>query len=185
MGDWQSRLRLDLRDAISEAAPHWLDRFALPTSGFSLHLAVLVEPYLEWVLSGRKTIESRFSINRVAPYGVIRAGDRLLLKRSSGPVVGICSVTAVEFFELDSGTRAKIRNSYSSALCAEDSGFWAARRRATYATLMHIGEVYRLPPVICTKRDRRGWVVLPGASIDDQIALPGGWTRRSNRERKI
>ncbi len=32
------------------------------------HLAVMHEPYLSYVLEGRKTIESRFSRHRVAPF---------------------------------------------------------------------------------------------------------------------
>ena len=52
------------------------------------HLVILKKPYLEAILSGRKTIESRFTKTKRPPFGQIEAGDRLFLKLSSGPVCG-------------------------------------------------------------------------------------------------
>ena len=34
----------------------------------NLHLGVFAEPWLSYMLDGRKTIESRFGKNRIAPY---------------------------------------------------------------------------------------------------------------------
>lgn len=183
MNSWQAQLRLDLQRAISEAGIHPSRRaFANPPT---LHLAILTEPYLRWVLCGRKTIESRFSVNRVPPYGVVNPGDFLILKRAAGPIIGLCEAADVEFFELDRSTRSRIRARYGSALCAEDPEFWKARERASYATLIHLGEVHRLPPLACRKRDRRGWVVIPGASFGTQIALPSNWARRPDRQWEV
>src|SRR5437867_4139305 len=58
-------------------------------TAFSLHLAVLLEPYLGYVLEGRKTVESRFSAVRCPPYRRVQSGDVVLLKSSGGPVEGI------------------------------------------------------------------------------------------------
>ena len=33
-----------------------------------LHLGIFTEPYLTYMLDGKKTIESRFSKNKIAPY---------------------------------------------------------------------------------------------------------------------
>ena len=54
----------------------------------SLHLAVLVQPYLDFILDGQKTIESRFSIRPIPPYRRVESGDIVLLKASGGPIVG-------------------------------------------------------------------------------------------------
>jgi hypothetical protein len=156
--DWQAHLRRDLSAAIEAAG---IPCYALSdVLSQTLHLAVLVEPYLEWILHGRKTIESRFSMRRVAPYRVVSPGDLLVLKRSSGPIVGVCRVAHVDTFELDSSTQKQIRARYSVPLCAENAAFWDARSRFQYATLMHLCDVRRLPPFACGKQDRRGWVVL-------------------------
>ena len=50
-------------------------------SPFSVHLAILLEPYLQYILDGTKTVESRFSKNRIAPYNMVEPGDVVLLKK--------------------------------------------------------------------------------------------------------
>ena len=40
-------------------------------SPYSVHLAILLEPYLQYILDGTKTVESRFSKNRIAPYKMV------------------------------------------------------------------------------------------------------------------
>ena len=132
--------------------------FALPSCG--IHLAVFVEPFLEYVLDGSKTVESRFSVNRCAPFGKVSEGDAVLLKRASGPVVGIARVRTVWSYELDESSWAVIRNRFAKALRAQDPEFWLRRRGASYATLMLMDQVLALEPVKWEKRDRRGWVVL-------------------------
>src|SRR5256885_16153419 len=64
------------------------------TSRPRVHLAIFVEPYLSYLLDGRKTVDSRFSVRRTAPYGQVRAGDIVLVKQSGGPAVGVCHVSS-------------------------------------------------------------------------------------------
>ena len=45
-----------------------------------IHLAIFVEPYLTYVLDGKKTVESRFSINRSPPYKKVKSGDIVFVK---------------------------------------------------------------------------------------------------------
>ncbi|OAI51261.1 hypothetical protein AYO44_05010 [Planctomycetaceae bacterium SCGC AG-212-F19] len=142
---------------------------ALPLCG--VHLAVFVEPFLGYVLDGSKTVESRFSINRCAPFGKVSPGDVVLLKRAGGPVVGIARVRTVWSYELDESSWAVIRKRFAKALRAQAPEFWERRRGATYATLMLIDQVLALEPVKWEKRDRRGWVVVRSAG---QPSLFGG-----------
>src|SRR5688572_10035738 len=77
-------LRERLRDN-----PFWTKRLAALDGGADrvrIHLAVFIEPYLEFVLDGTKTVESRFSINRCVPFERANEGDIVLLKRSGGSV---------------------------------------------------------------------------------------------------
>ena len=128
---------------------------------FSIHLAVLVEPYLQFILDGSKTIESRFSKRRVAPYGVVRSGDIILLKRASAKGLrGLCVVSKVWYYNLTPDSWADIRDGFAKAMCADDPQFWDARRSSRFATLMRLSEVAVLPAFNVHKRDRRGWVVL-------------------------
>ena len=128
---------------------------------FSIHLAILLEPYLKFILEGSKTVESRFSRHRIAPYGAVESGDVLLLKRSSAKAVsGLCIVRKVWSYQLNSDNLQHIKNGFAAALRADGSSFWEERKAARFATLMRIAEVYPLPPIGVHKRDRRGWVVL-------------------------
>ena len=139
---------------------------------FSLHLAIMVEPYLTLMLNGTKTVESRFSANRCAPYGRVEKGDVLLLKKSGGPVVGICMVTYRWFYHLDAASWQTIRRDFGKAICAQDPQFWQDRRDASYATLMRVRHVRAITPITFDKRARRGWVVLRD-SVAEQPVLGG------------
>ena len=163
---WNDTLAEGLRSAV--AADEFWSGYLAPDarldSSVSVHLAVLVEPYLRYIIEGHKTIESRFSMRRFAPYGQVGEGDVILLKRSGGPVVGLCRVAAVTFYTLDEPTRERIQSTYAEALCASDPVFWAERAAACYATLMYIDSVLETAPLRFEKRDRRGWVVLQAGS---------------------
>lgn len=159
-------LRQDLVTVLCETLqghPFWgpcLYRIRSQSEAPAVHLAVMVEPYLGLVLEGRKTIESRFSVHRIAPYRRASPGDVLLLKRAGGPLLGLCQVQAVWFYRLDPQSWREIRKEFTDALCAQDPAFWEQRRRAAFASLMRIGQVQKLPSLAYEKHDRRGWVVL-------------------------
>ena len=46
----------------------------------NLHLGIFTEPYLTYMLNGEKTIESRFSKNKIAPYNKIDKSDIVIVK---------------------------------------------------------------------------------------------------------
>jgi ASC-1-like (ASCH) protein len=139
----------------------YLKQLTLPClEPFALHLAILVEPYLQFILEGKKTVESRFATRRFAPYNCVNKGDIVLLKRSSGPIVGICQVAYVWFYELDPKSWQTIQKKFTTAICPQNDTFWQEREKASYATLMQIQNVKSITPMKFAKRDRRGWVVL-------------------------
>ena len=124
-----------------------------------IHLAVFVEPYLSFVLEGKKTVESRFSVNRHAPYEQVQKGDLIILKKSSGPICGLCEVSNVWYYRLDPSSWAEIEE-HASALCMDDSPFWIKKRNASFATLMRLQNVFPIPDISIDKVDPRSWVVL-------------------------
>jgi len=126
----------------------------------SLHLAVFIEPYLQYVLEGQKTVESRFSAVRCAPYGRVAPGDLILVKASGGPIVGVAEAGETWFYRLDPHSWVTIRREFTEALCAQDPAFWERRSEASYATLIRIARIQAVHPIPWRKTDRRGWVVL-------------------------
>ena len=132
----------------------------IDATGNNVHLAVFVEPFLPFLLDGTKTVESRFSVNRCAPYKAVRPADVIPVKRKGGPIVAVAEVANVWFYELDKQTLRFIRSRFGLALGVVDSSFWKSKSNACYATLMQLAQVELITPLTCPKRDRRGWVVI-------------------------
>lgn len=140
---------------------HYLNENIVPTPcRVSVHLGVFVEPFLEHIFRGTKTVESRFSVNQCAPFGVARQGDVILLKEAAGPVSGICRVRTVWSYHVDPDSLMELQERFGAAMCAANPEFWAQRSDAAFATLMQIDDVCKFEPFLVDKRDRRGWVVI-------------------------
>jgi ASC-1-like (ASCH) protein len=63
------------------------------------HLAILQEPYFSLIISGKKTIESRWYLTKRAPWNKMRQGEIIYLKPSSKPVLAKCVVKTVHQFD--------------------------------------------------------------------------------------
>lgn len=155
-----TELRRSIQSALDGDA-FWSELFSSPCKlgGRSVHLAIFVEPFLSYVLSGKKTVESRFSAVRCAPYRRVSVGDVLVLKASGGPVRGLSIVDHVWTYDLDPETWPQVK-AFEDALCATDPSFWTSRKAASYATLMRLSRVKPISDVPFRKPDRRGWVVV-------------------------
>jgi hypothetical protein len=150
--------------------PAWdlaLSRLACGAAG--LHLAVLVEPFYSWLLDGTKTIESRFSRVRCAPYGALADGDIVIVKKTGGPVTGAFQAGTVRSYQLTPARVAQLRDQYAAQICASDDQFWTDRAGCTYATLADVTHVRLLPPWSFPKKDRRGWVQLTRPSQQETL----------------
>ncbi|MDR1559203.1 MAG: hypothetical protein LBS84_05800 [Clostridiales bacterium] len=77
---------------------YWVDK--LTRDDFiRAHLAVLVESNLSLLLNGGKTIESRFSLRKIALFHQVSKGDVILLKKSGGAVTGVFEALEIHYFE--------------------------------------------------------------------------------------
>jgi ASC-1-like (ASCH) protein len=124
------------------------------------HLAILRRAYLDAILTGRKTVESRFTKSRRAPFGHIFAGDKIFLKESSGPVCGEAYVSAVEQFEALSRKKiTELRERYNHLILGEE-GYWQSKKMSRYGILIWLEKVRAIRPIRIWKRDWRAWVLL-------------------------
>lgn len=139
---------------------------------YALHLAIFVEPYLQLILDGRKTVESRFSTVQCAPYRCIQAGDVILMKRAGGSLLGVSQVREVSFYQNGSDAWTTIRDRFGAEMCPDEAGFWDRMTAAVFGTVIRLERVLKLPPLACGKRDRRGWVVLRPALQQLFLKLP-------------
>lgn len=140
-------------------------RAALQPAGLgapAVHLAVFAEPFLGFVLEGSKTIESRFSSVKVAPYELVERGDLLLLKAVGGPIVAASVADRVCYYAgLTATVKDDLHLRFGAELRDDVPRFWEDRCGARFATLIRLGAITSLEfPMDCPKKDRRGWVVL-------------------------
>lgn len=124
------------------------------------HLVILKKPYLDWIIEGKKTIESRFTKTRREPFGRIGIGDKLFLKESSGFVCATAEVSAVESFEnVTQEIMQAIKKKYNSAILGSDE-YWESKMDCKYGVLVWVRDVRKMRPVRINKKDWRAWVVL-------------------------
>lgn len=101
-----------------------------------IHVAILMKSYVEMVLSGRKTIESRLTKTARAPYGMIERGERIYFKQSSGPFRATAVVDQVLFVDELTPKRLKeLKRAYNGGICGDDA-FWERKRDSNYASLI-------------------------------------------------
>jgi len=127
------------------------------------HLAVLREPYLHLILSGRKTIEVRLAKIPLPPFRRVAVGDRIWLKRSGGPVVGRAVAARVEYFDdLTPDRLDLIRDGLAHQTQAAPE-FWRTRRDCRYGSLIWLTQVESIPPFRPAKITYAPWLVLSGS----------------------
>ncbi|MBI2314472.1 ASCH domain-containing protein [Candidatus Daviesbacteria bacterium] len=126
------------------------------------HLAIFKDLAGEEILSGRKTIECRFSKAKNPPFGVISSGDLVYIKPSGKEIIGQFRVKKVIFYDgVTKKDLDQLRSQYEKELIVKED-FWQKHQNAIYATIIFIGDCARFitPPIKPPKKDLRGWVVL-------------------------
>jgi hypothetical protein len=134
----------------------WLGK--ITSESFTLHLAIFQEPYLTFIMEGKKKIETRFAKRPCPPFNRVSDGDVVLLKHSGGDIVGICEIEKVWFYHLDPEAFEFIKDRFGELICPANGSFWKERKDKAVATLMQVKNVIPADGVRIEKRDRRGWV---------------------------
>lgn len=124
-----------------------------------LHLGIFSEPYLTFILNGQKTIESRFSKNKILPYNKISKDDIVIVKKSGGNIVAYFTIKKVLFFDLNTTSINEIKDKYNKQLCVDDS-FWISKKSSNYVTLIIIDKLIKLKPFHINKKGMQTWIRL-------------------------
>ncbi len=128
----------------------------------SVHLAIFSEPFLSLMLSGQKTMESRFSINNVIPYRKVLEGDIVFIKKSPGSVIGLFVVGRVEYVSNLTSEKVKLlEKKYGRLLCWNvDADFLENKSTAKFVTLIDIKKIFMIDPIEIAKVDRTAWSIV-------------------------
>ncbi len=124
-----------------------------------IHLGVFSEPCLTFMLNGKKTIESRISKKRIAPYEKISRDDIVVVKKSGGGVVAYFTIKDIKFIDLTEVRINEIKDEYNGELCVSDE-FWEQKKDSSYATLMFIDKLIKLKPFKVNKKGMQTWIIL-------------------------
>ncbi|MBU2561665.1 MAG: hypothetical protein KKD17_05170 [Nanoarchaeota archaeon] len=133
------------------------------------HLAILSKRLnlLSRILSGEKTIESRWYKFPKTPFRSIAAGDTVYFKESGCPVSAKAKVDNALFFaELDKGVFDDIVVKYGPRICISQS-YWQHVKDKRLCTLIFLKDVKKIPPFQIDKAgygNMAAWITLD--SID-------------------
>ena len=130
------------------------------------HIAILKDGPLDSILSGKKTIESRWSVNKIAPFGKVHQGDTIFLQRSGGSVEAKASVSKVlEFSPLTKKIVDDVVREYGSAIGIDETSvklWWNPTKN--YCTLIFFDEIKKTTPFRVNKEgfaSMAAWLCLP------------------------
>lgn len=91
------------------------------------------------VVSGKKSIESRWYVKKIAPWGMIKAGDTVFFKDSGELVTAKAKVVKVRQFHFrDISETAHIIEKYGKRICLVDSDFRNWKRTPKYCILLFL-----------------------------------------------
>jgi len=111
------------------------------------------------MLDGKKTIESRFTKNKVIPFNKVNTNDAIILKRSGGPIVGVFLADMVLEFSNDQIDINKIKQLYQDRLLI-DQDFWDHKVGSRYATLIGIKSMVVLNSIYSNEKNRQPWIIV-------------------------
>ena len=121
------------------------------------HLAILDKKrkLLPKILSGEKTIESRWYRQKRAPWDIIKAGDIIFFKDSGEPVTAKAEVAQVQQFYLPHTDLSSLIQKYGKKIGFEEKNFpeilaWCQKRK--YCILIHLQKVQKIEPFEINKK---------------------------------
>ena len=116
------------------------------------HLAILKKQWLGKILSGEKTIESRWYRHRKTPYNNIAKGDIVYLKESGKPVTAKAAVKNVLFFDnLDRNKIKEILQRYGKQIGVTES-YADELTGKNYCSLIFLEDVQETEPFDVNKK---------------------------------
>lgn len=144
------------------------------------HLAIYSrkrnKDYIKLMLDGIKTLDIKWSFNKIAPFNKLNKDDHIYIKEASGPVVGRIKVTEVqniEIFHPDQILDIFLNVIEEIGLDDEDHAKRVAKKMSgkRYATLFKFTNPEPLKfPIRIEKHDRRVWVANYNLPIDLKLA---------------
>lgn len=124
------------------------------------HIVILRQPFFNMVMTGEKTIESRWAMNKIAPYHKVSIGYELLLKETGKAVTAIANVKAVKYYKLTPDKVEEIRVKYGKQIGTDKFEDWQSTLKKKYCTLIWLDGVKKVPPIQVPRSNGAGWIIV-------------------------
>lgn len=139
------------------------------------HLVILRPPYLDMILSGEKTVESRLSKYRHPAATRCTPGDMLYLKRTGGDIEGRARVARVDAYAgLDAAGLRALAEHWAERVAATEPDDWyqQMKRDARHALFITLDQVERIHIPAAALPRRLPWASawIPGQPDEAVIA---------------
>lgn len=122
-----------------------------------IHIAIMNSRLglIDKILSGEKTIESRWYKNKIAPWNKVNVGDIIYFKESGGMVRAKAIVTKVlQFADLDITKIGKLVNKYGKEINIQNWDYETWGQGKKYCILMWLKDAKAVEPF---KVDKTGF----------------------------
>lgn len=120
------------------------------------HVAIMKPKlqFLEKIMTGQKTIESRWLRQRRTPWQQIYPGDTIFFKNSGQPISARATVNKVTYIESLTPSRIqKLLQAYGKAIGIEDiESFYNLNHDKRYCVLVWLEEVHAIRPFAINKQ---------------------------------
>jgi len=116
------------------------------------HVAIMKKSWglIPKILDGRKKIESRWGVNKCAPWGKVKAGDRVYFKNSGEPVTVVAEVSKIqEFGNMNSKKVREILEKFGEddGINREEiSGYYKRFKDKKYCLLIYLKNPQKIKP---------------------------------------
>lgn len=134
-----------------------------------IHVAVLRPEYVAPILSGRKRVELRLSLQRRTPFGEVAAGEWVYFKQTGGGFKARARVERAEYIECLTPLGVEELRSRLEDAVLGGAAFWSEKGGARYATILWLTGVEPVsegPDYASTGQSpRQAWFVLPDSAM--------------------
>lgn len=130
------------------------------------HIAIMSTspPYITWILDGKKTIESRFYVNRTAPWDKVFHNDMIYFKESGGEVVAKARAKDVQqYSNLNEEKFNEIVAKYGDEMMLQDITYSDYYKKKNYVILITLENPQKIESFDIDKSgfgNAAGWLVV-------------------------
>lgn len=110
------------------------------------------------ILSGTKTIESRWYVNKMSPWNKVAKGDNIYFKESGCPVEAMARVSnVIQYDNLNNGIKKEIVSKYGKQIAPNTSNSqWNTwlnlQKKKKYCILILLSDIKKIQPFDIDKR---------------------------------